>query len=683
MATAQTPGPHPIEKATDPTPKAVLPLPPKDVGSEKYWREEIRKSNARRKKELTVWRANLDRYRGKPTRLPSIAPGEAIHVNVEFYNTEQKKAQLFFQRPDVMVTPKEGQDPELAHKFQQALNYFLGKDEIDVETLMDQLLMDVLCPAGFAGTKIGFEEVQVQVQMPTGAVDPLTGQPAVDPATGQPAMQAVPRRIHARWFWDRISPTRLLIPAGWTSVDYERAPWLGFRFKLDTDRMSRTFKMAAESLQDGPDADTLISDHDKLYQDDGAWGTEIWYRASLYDPTVKNPEQFRRIVLVETKKGEASVKIHENSPYQKFDAAGAFVGGMRGNPIHILTLRSMTDSAYVPSDCAVSLAASNELSLGRSQMIVQRKRNLPMRAVNTSIIGKKEVQKLERAEIQGIMPINGDPDQAIKVIASATLPRENFTFNDVIQGDIDRLWALGANQTAVMSKRGVTATESGIIQRATDNRLVKERNRVMHWYVQGAEKVSALLQMFATEDVLIPLVGQDGMKTFAAWSATGIDGRFAFEIKPDSGIRVDADEDRERTLRFYNLVARDPHINRIELLNQIVVKFGYDPARIVIRDLPPPPPERPKPSINIRAEDLGNPLVIALLHQYGIDIAEPTAAALLGQTPTMQPTGPPSGVQPDGRVLQSAPHPGSAQKTRPIDKHAQDRTGGRTGPRVQ
>src|SRR5580692_3052955 len=119
----------------DPTPPALaIPLPAEGVGSLAFWRDEIREAQRRRKKEITVWKANLSRYRGERPKLSGVASGEVITVNLDFYNTEQKKAQLFFQNPEVVVAPKGiGDAPSQAMAAARAtvVNYYLGPHELD------------------------------------------------------------------------------------------------------------------------------------------------------------------------------------------------------------------------------------------------------------------------------------------------------------------------------------------------------------------------------------------------------------------------------------------------------------------------------------------------------------------------------------------------------------------------
>jgi hypothetical protein len=677
MAKRPTPAPAPTDV------QLAIPLPTgaTAAGSEKWWSEEIEQAQKRRKKELPLWRANLDRYRGEKPKLTGLNARDVMPVNVDFEKVEAKKSQLFFQQPDIMLEPRDGQNKEVAALFRDVINYYLGTEEANVLSMVDEVMLDLLCPAGLGPTKIGFEEVKLPVQVPVN--DPTTGQPAVDP-TGKPQTQTVSKRVYARYFWERISPARLLIPKGFKSQNFDRADWLGFEYDL-----TESEKKHANTAGPGPigEDESLSPPNDK----DGAGdrpdrAIEIWYRASAFDDTVTDPRRYRRLVMTMQGKRDSRVTVHEDSPYQTLTPEGAFLAGMLGNPIHILTLRPMTDTAYVPSDSTVSRGQVDELSTGRSQMILQRKRNLPMRGVDRGKVDKKVLDALERGEVQSVIGVDGDPDQVIKVIASANLPQEDFTFNNIVSQDIDRLWALGANASGTLAARQATATESANMQRGTDNRLVKERNRVMTWYVKGVEKFSSLLQLFGDEATVVPITGQQSAQVFQSWDRTKTPGRYMFRIRPDSSVRVDAAEDLDRLLRAYNLLAKDPHVNRVELLSAIVVKFGLDPQKVIVAQLPPPSPEPPKPTISLKAEDLGNPLVIQLLAQFGIKLTPPpppepvplpgqAPAAAAAVAPAAAPAAPPAGV-----VLPSPAHPGGAERMQPIDQHEADRTGRRSGP---
>jgi hypothetical protein len=357
------------------------------------------------------------------------------------------------------------------------------------------------------------------------------------------------------------------------------------------------------------------------------------------------------------------------------------VGGLRGYPIHPLAIRTVTEVTYQPSDAQLGRETADELSVSRSQMIQQRNRNLPLRGVDKTKMDKQDVDALEESVIQGIIPVNGPPNQIIQAISAASFPREDFSFNDYITQDLDKTWGLGSNAQGVAERTTRSATELSYIQQSTQTRLAKERSKVLAWFVGGVEKLAALIQLFAGDEEYVPIIGPDGNQVIQQWSRSNIQGQFAFSVKPDSSVRQDASEQRDQQLRALNLVSNDPHAAqlRLHLLKLLAAGYGLDPTEIVDQ-LPPAGPDKPKVTITLTGADFSNPTVQQVLQQdYGVTIDQAAAA----QTQHLQnqglldtkgrPTRPPS----PGQI---AAHGGAVRKPPPLSKHEADQTGNLPGP---
>lgn len=657
------------------TPDLAIPLPLEGLNSAKYWQTEIEQAIDRRKKYEEGWKTNVNRQRGETPKLIGIQQKEVITVNDDFANTEQKKSQLFHQTPVVHLTAKQAGAEQAAPLAQAVLNSFLGPEEIDAEAVMDELLEDCLCPAGFGAVKIGYEDRKVDVPNPV--LDPL-GQPVVDPATGQPQTELVPNTIWQRYYMERISPVDVLVPASFTQSRHAHAPWLGFVYQVDADSLGKNVDTKRVSEQ--PPDSSLAPAVDKEFQRAGATGYEIWYKASLYDASVKNPDLIRRLVIIKQTRQAQAVLVHEDSPYQRFDpATGRFLLGVRGFPIRLLTLRTIADTTFPPSDCAISRPQVDELSLGRSQMVLQRRRNIPLRGFDGTRFTKDIIEKIKSGDVQGLINFPGPLDDTMfKQLAPAEFPRENFTFNDYVANDIAKLWALGKNQSGLIDENNPTATQSSIADKASENRMAKERARVVAFFASCAAAVLDLLQLYADESQTVQIIGPDGEKALQTWDKTQIQGRFAFEVKPDSSIRINAADERELFLRYYNFAAKSPNTNLVELDKQLALKFNQDPARI-IKAPEPPPPEKPKINFSFKGDDLLGPqapVVLSILEQSGVHI-DPTAIQnmLLGQQ--AQSLMNPAPVPGKGA---NQPHGGAAPKAEPLDKHDAALTGQRSGP---
>jgi hypothetical protein len=668
------------QKIPDTPAELEIPLPKDGTpGSESYWADEIELAEKRKHKELPTWQQNVERYKGKNQTYPGLPQRYTFSVNGDFINCEQKRPQLCYQVPEVRVSPKRGTTAPSAFVVQSLLNYYTGPDEIDNAALMDLVLFDCICAAGISPTKVFYESISVDVQVPM--QDPATGQPVIDPTTQQPSFQTVPKVIYEKYGWDHISPAKVLIPAGWLSSFYDKAPWLGWEFDLDPEQLGRMTGMPSDRLGVYPDNRTLAGPADREVMRSTAKGYELFYRASLYDPTEKNPERFRRLVIASDKSKGRKVRIHENSKDQIFDPSGKFIGGVRGNPIHIYYMRSLTDTAYPPSDSTILRSTIDEKSFHRTQTATQRRRNQPMRMADTTRIEKSQIDRMARGDYQEILLHAGPLDGLIEAVPQAGMPIENFRFNSEVDDDFARISGLGTNQQAAMGDTTRSATEIQTIDNAKENKLAKERSRLMLQMLKGYEKLLGLLQVHATPEQIEEIVGPEATQRFGAWDRS-IQGQFAFTIRPDSSVRVNAAEQQEKDLRYYNLTRNDPMVNGASSLAKVVEGAGWDPATMINQQPPPPPgPEPPKITLSFKGEDLSNPAVIEILQKYGIQVSPQAVAATGTQqmiAATMQ------AASKDAKALakpagREPKHGGRVTPLEPIDQHDANLTGERAG----
>jgi hypothetical protein len=680
----------PVEAST--TPDLEIPLPADGIGSLDYWQDEVDKATRRRKKEIEGWKRNLNRaYRGMSESFFGLSKNETIIIPTDFYYAEQKKAQLFFQTPYVQLTAEQPEPEQAIPYYQHVVNFLLGPRGADAKATVSQCLTDVVVASGFGPVEIGYEAVQVDVAMPTNrmepVIDPLTGQPAleqvIDPMTGQPSMDPnmlqpkqqlaldpetmqpetviVKKTIWCKYFIDHFSPAKALLPVGLATTQYDKGPWIGRDFDADAQQMKQWFGVKSSELGEYRDDQSLAPSNDKEFLRDTARGCVIYYQARIYDEKAY-PDEIRKLILINGKKKEQTAVVHERLKYQVFDADGKLVGGMRGFPIDPLAIRSVTDTAYPPSDASVAAPVSNELSIGRSQMIKQRTRNIPIRAIDSLRVDKTIVDRLERGDWQAIIPFKGAMDESVfRELASANFPNENFAFNNITEGTLEKIWGLGANQLGASTDETKSATESTLVEQAKDIRMSADRTAVLEWFQRVVEKFASLPLIFADHEQLVEIEGPDGAKRLETWDKTKIQGRYAFSLRPDSAVRVNAAEMREQGLRFYNLTANSPFVNQLENMKELARSLGKNPNLVQQPPPPqPPPPEKPKISVSIKGDDL-NPL----MPQY----ANVMLILQGGDVSQLQPPAP----------VQMQPIT-SAQTAQPISKHAADLTGQQSGP---
>jgi len=182
----------------------------------------------------------------------------------------------------------------------------------------------------------------------------------------------------------------------------------------------------------------------------------------------------------------------------------------------------------------------------------------------------------------------------------------------------------------------------------------------------------SLLQMFADNDEVIEIVGEDGRARLETWNKNIIAGRFAYDIVPDSQKMLDTATDRAQQMQLYNLTAKDPNLKRTETLTPLLKAFGMDPVK-AMQQPPEPPPTQPAMSVAIKGEDFIGPqapIMIHLAEEAGFEIPDEirnqaTANSVRAQMAELdRPIEP---TQPD--------HPGPADKASALDKGQGENTG--------
>lgn len=680
-----------MPETTAPAPdkkRRTLPLPAEGVGSLDWWESQTQWSRDISQPLLEQkWRPNIKAYVDEV----QAARSEAVRVNIDFEKTEQKKHQLFFRVPVIRLKasprtmrdaqqapqpeqpPVPGQPPAQPQPrdlkaairvFEEVLKHEAGEKGINSKPLMDELIFDVLCPAGIAACKVGYERtVQGTVPVQIGTEpDPnfeppqasvLGLQPVEVPQV--PVMGEAPNIVDERYFASRISPGDLLIPAEFSSKDYNKADWLGHDFDIAVHEAERRgWAIPPEMREKGGNDDftdtRLVELQHKGRREGQLRCTEIFYYAARVDPKVAHPRKIRRLIFI---KGVNEPALHEDLRDQTFDERGRFVKGIDKLPIKVLTLRYVSDSHHPPSDCSISRRTSDELSEFRTQMVVHRRKGVPLRWVNLErIINPKVRDLVEKGEYYDIIPVEGDGNQTIGEVSRPQYPRENFGISEAIMNDANRLWALGANQSATRETAGTTATEVAAIEKATANRLSGEQEVVMNFWLSIMESIGRLKQLYADREDYVEVVGEEGATLIEAWDKDTIRGEFIYTIQPDSSQKRDTAAERDLALNRYNLLANDPYINRKELVRNTVEVFGGDPDRL-LTDPPQPEPEKPRVSASFKGDDLNPSMpqytnVTTVLRAAGLPaegLQQPEQPELLGpegdgQAPEEGETGP-------------------------------------------
>lgn len=704
-----------------------------------FWRQEIKDSRQKREDVATQfgWKHNLDRYapRALKSTLQADASGDSnVNMGVDFADVERKKAALFFDTPKVGLTVK--QDREIKPKsleeaaaltalgrplmlstllawYQDMLNTMLGPQRANAKHAVKKAIFECLCPSGIGPVTVGYQVTMKTVQRETPVLDAL-GQvvmkpvPAIQqagvalglmaPAPPEPLTELVDVEvpIFERWFISPFSSKSVLIPASYKDTEYRRAPWMGNDWRKPTSQVRREYNLPKDWKGKADDSVKVTFDEPAGTQVDEAragdpyvTGTEIFYRTELRSSEEVHPEAMRKLVLVD---GADEPLVHCDSPYQDFDELGQMTpDSLTGFVVRPLTLRDMSDSAWVPSDCAVTRQLTREGEKYREQILEQRDGNKLVIAFDSSKMDPTATDKIKKANGVIWVPLEGGAlaagvDQIMAQVAQPTLGRETYMGMDRIDTDRERILGIGANTVGAASKGKKTATESTYVNRNSEARFEQERQAVLEWFLDVVAAFDTLVLRYADERIATEILGETRGKLWATFKGH-LTGGYKFSTSVDSGKYLDIEVDRRQSLQAYGQLRQDPMINPRPMLTEIAEKHGWDPAEFVVE--PQKPEHEMKASISFKATEDFNPanpsfaINVELARQAGWRISPESVQLAQGQASAVtQGMLPVSGVGRDPNAPPAAEHGGLQPKAPTINQHVQDETGQRTGPQA-
>lgn len=644
----------------------------------KFWRDEVDRAEREDKKHHGDWDQNVQWYIGKA---PDFVRNEAaVNVNVDFYQVEMKQAQLFYETPELQITGtgmlRNQTLITAAHR--ELLKAILGEDHMDVLTPIQRALKDCLCVSGTGPVILGYEPYQRPVQDVHIPGD-ILGLSQIPPVT-----------ICEKFYADHFSPKKFLKPADFHDTDWDKAPWLGMRFRMPMTKARTTFKLPPEFEGQAGRDEHLINadDHSESTDQPYVDGVVIWYRAAFYEEA--HPDLYRELVLIDGMEQEAR---HRDSPHQTILPDGKMSGdSMMGNPIHPLTIRTVPDSSNVPSDSQMTRPLVKELCTFRTQMVQERDANRPWILYDVDALPPDVTAKIENRTIGAMIGVEGGKLAAGvgSIMASAvqgTSPRQTYLANDYIQRDIEKTLAIDATGAGVQDDANETATKTAAVEKNRNVRLDHERRQVLKWYLGLVSKTSALVLRYLTPQTTVAYIGPEASQAWAQLQELvkqGPDQRLAFSAKPDSQIRVDAAQERKFWMDMYQFTAKDPNVVRTKLLEKLFEVAGENPSDFIVQELPESKPD-PSLGFSFKGEDVIGPqaaIVLEILAQCGVQISQQAQDQAAGQLFKQMSLGirDASGQPVPTATKKPAEHGGPADQVRPLSKQSADKTGNRPGP---
>jgi len=634
----------------------------------KVLRKAIDVCKTYRKKLIPNWTSNIDYRRGKP--FASQTDEDRVVVNLDWSLTKAKQASLFSQIPQIRIShfPQTTQVPWLS-AFQQRVNDTFV--QAGIESAMDECLPDVINAAGIAAVLVSHEVLTESRQIPAQDFSQLppeihqqilqTGQMP----DGTPVeMVDVPVTTDHRYLVSRVSPSDLLWPITFSGSDFDHAPWIGHTGRCYRAQAKQILNLTDEQIEKvAGESKTYLDkmthdiDKDKEAAEDVVEYDQLFVKEHYFNPECKLYDTIRRVVFVP---GIDEPVIDE--PWKGQDMSEGdqpqLIGALK-SPLRILTLTYISDEAIPPSDSAIGRPQVNEINKSRTQMILQRERSLPLRWINSDRMDPMIMQAIMKGTWQTIIPVQGDGTRVVGEVARASMPQEDFTFDQIAKSDLTEGWQIGPNQQGSFGQGRQSATESNVVEANFQTRIGRERAKVAKFVVSIAEVLGGLIALYEPAES----IGQG--------FDPSISRTLGYSILADSTVLIDSQQRLQRLQQFVDFTAKSGYLNIGPVLKEIASLSGVDP-NVAIQDPQPKPPVEPNISLRLTgSEDLSNPIVVATLMKSGqfpdaklIEEAKKLitlAGMAILEPPVHDPNQPPTSGQPPQGPNQGVPPPNGQQ----------------------
>jgi len=440
--------------------------------------------------------------------------------------------------------------------------------------------------------------------MPMG---PPPMQPLMDPMTGQPVMQTVQVPIHEEFYATRISPGKLLLDELLKSTRHDKlSRWIGHEFFVSKRQATRDWGLDPGLLQGSAEDDRVyqhdedVTAHETSKSQDMVHGYEIFYKCAFFRDDAYHPEAIDHLILIDNLKEETVVC--RPSPDQTFDEQGKLTDdSLVGFPIKVGVIRDLADSPYPPADAAFTNAQVKALNTSRQQSLQLRDAAVGKFLYDTGAIDDEDLQRIRDGRVGDFIGVKdgilaGGADRVIVPMTQVKATQDDYHGSQIIKQDMDETLGISASQAGSPLSTVRSATEVAEFSQSSAGRVEKEQSRVIQFYLSIVKALDTLIVRYARGENYVSVVGEDGARSIMMWNKQLISGRYSYDIKPDSQLRVDTKMDRQQKMNFYNLAAKDPLFNRAIVLRDIGRDFGYDPSKVVATpamQMMQPPPEAP------------------------------------------------------------------------------------------
>ena len=477
--------------------------------------------------------------------------------------------QIYFTNPQVVVT-NEVPGFYLQSKIVQKID-----NKMIRTTKLKKTLKELILEAGLCGTVpllTGFDtEYGYDTRFKESVTDPDTGEDVeiggtllqFDEKTGD-RLEYNKMIMPGKPWADKIKPEFFIVPYGYDRL--HKVPWVMRMYVRHLDDVRKDPRLiGAKDIKANAITTFDWMKEKKLHQKmpNQNYGDFVF----LWE--IRDLKTGRMMIMQE---GHKKFLYNEKDELQKF-----------GNPYMELTFNYDDEYYWGIPDC--KYLEDQQLAMNETRTIqMETRRASKLRFIyDENIMSEDEIVKLLTEDTGCAIEATGDVDKGIKIF-QPYVPADLNIDVDAIRKDARESVGFSRNQVGEFEGGRRTATESNIVQMASQIRISERKDMLADLLVDIVEKYNQY--MFSQYNVkqVEDIIGPDGVRYWVNYTFEQIESKYNFRVDPESGVPVNSQTRKDDAIMVAQYIQNSP-----------LVQMALQP--------PAPGQEPPKMPYNLEALD--------------------------------------------------------------------------------
>lgn len=492
--------------------------------------EDFRKKYAH-EDSWDIWRAY---YRGEWE--DGILP-----VNLFFSMVRTVVPRIYFRNPGISITPAQpGQENAI---FAQLLERIDNKliEMMGLKNQMKKLVQDCFL-FGTGVLKVGFGAEYT----PTPPLEEISGVTAPKVSKFNERLE-YNKLVRDNMPWAmRVHPGNFIVPEGCSSFD--DAEWCAHKVTRPVMDVRRDPRLKnRHKVQPSEPTGSALGIDRQLYRED----------VDLYE--VKDKKFERVMILAE---GVDDFLLKEDDFFQEIHGFNYFP----------LSFNQDDEVFWGIPDSQILEPRQRELNEIKTQAMKHRRLSIIKWLAKKGTIAPEEVAKLLSEDVSSVVNIDGEPTTDLREVQASTIPADLLRAEESTMMDAREELGFSRNQFGEYHpKTNTTATESRIVQNATDLRIDERRDMLADLLKDAFDLINKLIFHLWNQEIVIDVVGPGGLPLWVNFVPSMLaSGSYKINIDPDTSTPLTRELREAKAMEVYQIFKENPLIDPMELTRYLL-----------------------------------------------------------------------------------------------------------------